>query len=244
MLDWLSNLPPALIYVVVGLLVFAEDALFVGFVLPGETAAVIGGVLANRGTVSIWWLACVVVVAAIAGDSVGFEVGRHFGERPLNTRSLRGHKVKIDKARELIRRRGPEAVFLGRFVSFFRALMPPLAAISHIPYRKFLLFNALGGVVWGVGFTLLGYFAGAAYSRVEHLVGRILAGVVALIVIVAVIVWRVRRRGPAEPRSRPGTAPETATGTATGATRPRAKPAAEKSRSPAGQQPCSTITNW
>ena len=194
MLNWLSNLPPALVYVVVVLLVFAEDALFVGFVLPGETAAVIGGVLANRGTVSIWALTPLVVLAAIVGDSVGFEVGRHFGERLLNTRPLRRHRTKIDQARALIRRRGPEAVFLGRFVSFFRALMPPLAAISRIPYRKFLLYNALGGLVWGVGFTLLGYFAGAAYSRVEHLVGRILAVFVALVVIVGLIVWRVRRR--------------------------------------------------
>lgn len=194
MLNWLSGLPPALVYAVVALLVFAEDALFVGFVLPGETAAVIGGVLANRGTVNIWALTALVVVAAILGDSVGFEVGRHFGDRLLNTRPLRRHQTRLDKARALIRRRGAEAVFLGRFVSFFRALMPPLAAISHIPYRKFLLFNALGGLVWGVGFTLLGYFAGAAYSRVEHLVGRILAGVVAGIVIVGLIVWRIRRR--------------------------------------------------
>lgn len=193
MLNWLSNLPPALIYVVVGLLVFVEDGLFVGFVVPGETAAVIGGVLASRGTVNIGGLAAVVVFAAITGDSFGFEVGRHFGERLLETRPLRRHKVRLDKARELIRRRGAEAVFLGRFVSFFRALMPPLAAISRIPYRKFLLFNALGGLVWGVGFTLLGYFAGAAYSRVEHLVGSILAGVVAGVVIIGIIVWRVRR---------------------------------------------------
>jgi membrane-associated protein len=193
MLNWLSSLPPALIYVVVGLLVFVEDALFVGFVVPGETAAVIGGVLASRGTVDIWALAAVVVFAAIAGDSVGYEVGRHFGERLLGTRPLRGHQVRIDKARALIRRRGAEAVFLGRFISFFRALMPPLAAMSHLPYRRFLLFNALGGVVWGIGFTLLGYFAGAAYSRVEHLVGGILAGVVATVVIIGLIVWSVRR---------------------------------------------------
>ena len=193
MLNWLSHLPPALVYVVVALLVFVEDALFVGFVVPGETAAVIGGVLANRGTVNIGLLAFLVVCAAIVGDSVGYEVGRHFGERLLNTKPLRGHKVRLDKARALIRRRGAEAVFLGRFVSFFRALMPPLAAISHIPYRKFLLFNALGGLVWGVGFTLLGYFAGAAYSRVEHVVGGILAGIVAAVLIVGLIVWRVRR---------------------------------------------------
>jgi membrane protein DedA with SNARE-associated domain len=194
MLAWLSSLPAALIYIAVAGLVFAEDALFVGFVVPGETAAVIGGVLANRGAVNIGGLAALVVVAAIVGDSVGYEIGRHFGDRLLDTRPLRRHKAKLDKAQALIRRRGPEAVFLGRFVSFFRALMPLLAGISRIPYRKFLFYNALGGLVWGVGFTLLGYFAGAAYSRVEHLVGGILAGFVALIVIVGLVVWRVRRR--------------------------------------------------
>ena len=194
MFDWLAHLPPALVYVVVGLLVFTEDALFVGFVVPGETAAVIGGVLAHRGTVSIWGLAAVVVLAAIVGDSVGFEVGRHFGDRLLNVGPLRRHRARLDDARALIRRRGAEAVFLGRFVSFFRALMPPLAAISKIPYRRFLTFNALGGLVWGVGFTLLGYFAGAAYQRVEHTVGKVLAGVVALIVITGLIVWKVRRK--------------------------------------------------
>ncbi|NUP46213.1 MAG: DedA family protein [Catenulispora sp.] len=193
MFDWLASLPPALIYVVVGLLVFTEDALFIGFVVPGETAAVVGGVLAHRGTVSVWGMAAVVVVAAIAGDSVGFEVGRHFGDRLLNVGPLRRHRTRIDDARGLIRRRGAEAVFLGRFVSFFRALMPPLAAISRIPYGRFLTFNALGGLVWGVGFTLLGYFAGAAYQRVEHTVGKVLAAVVALVVIVALVVWKIRR---------------------------------------------------
>ncbi|GAA1992242.1 DedA family protein [Catenulispora subtropica] len=206
MLDWLSRLPPALIYVTVGALVFVEDALFVGFVVPGETAAVVGGVLAHRGAVSIWVLAAVVVGAAVAGDSAGFEVGRHLGDRLLGVRPLLRHRSRIDRARALINRRGAAAVFLGRFVSFFRALMPPLAAISRIPYDRFLFFNALGGLVWGVGFTLLGYFTGAAYQKVEHLVGGLLAGFVALVVIVALIVWRVRRNradedpeGPADP---------------------------------------------
>lgn len=193
MFDWLASLPPALVYVVVGLLVFTEDALFIGFVVPGETAAVVGGVLAHRGTVSVWGMAAVVVFAAIAGDSVGFEIGRHFGDRLLNVGPLRRHRARIDDARGLIRRRGAEAVFLGRFVSFFRALMPPLAAISRIPYGRFLTFNALGGLVWGVGFTLLGYFAGAAYQRVEHTVGKVLAAAVALVVIVALVVWKIRR---------------------------------------------------
>ena len=192
--DWLGSLSGPVVYAVVFALVFCEDALFVGFVLPGETAVVLAGVLASQGKVSVWWLAAVVVLAAIAGDSVGYEVGHRFGPRILTTRPLRGHRERIAKAQDLIRRRGPEAVFLGRFIAFFRAMMPALAGISHMPYRRFLLFNALGGLAWGVGYTLLGYFAGNAYSRIEAQVGHYVAIAVAAVVVIALVAWHLRRR--------------------------------------------------
>jgi membrane protein DedA with SNARE-associated domain len=192
--DWLSGLSGPVIYLVVAGLVFAEDALFFGFVLPGETAVVIGGVLARQGAVDVWLLAAVVVLAAVTGDSVGYEIGRRLGPRLMNSGPLRRHSEGVDRASDLIRRRGPAAVFLGRFVALFRALMPALAGASRMPYRRFLLFNALGGLVWGVGFTLLGYGAGAAYQHAESLVGRAAALVVAVLVVVLLVVWRVRRR--------------------------------------------------
>lgn len=190
--DWLGGLSGPVVYAVVAALVFAEDALFFGFVLPGETAAVLGGVLAHQGSVSLGWMLVTVVAAAVLGDSVGYEVGRRVGPRVLETRSLRRHADRIGRARELIRRRGPAAVLLGRFVAFFRALMPALAGVSRMPYRRFLLFNAIGGLLWGVGFVLLGYFAGAAYTRVEGTVGRTAALVVAGLAVVAVLVHYVR----------------------------------------------------
>ncbi|MFD4552994.1 DedA family protein [Streptomyces sp. NPDC058469] len=192
--DWLAGLSGPVVYAVVAALVFCEDALFFGFVLPGETAVVLGGVLASQHHVSVYWLALAVVLAAIAGDSVGYEVGHHFGPRILATRPLRRHQDRIADAQALIRRRGPAAVFLGRFIAFFRAMMPALAGASRMRYRTFLLFNALGGLVWGVGFTLLGYFAGSAYTRVEHTVGRALALVLAAVVIAALVAWQLRRR--------------------------------------------------
>lgn len=191
--DWLANSSGAAVYAIVAALVFCEDALFFGFVLPGETAAVLGGVIAGQGKVSVYWLCATVVLAAIAGDSVGYEVGRRFGPRILQTKALRGHQQRIGQAQEFIRRRGPAAVFLGRFIAFFRALMPALAGISRMPYPTFLLFNALGGLVWGVGFTLLGYFAGTAYKQVEKTAGTAVAVVVAVVVVAAVVVWQVRR---------------------------------------------------
>ena len=192
--DWLARSSGLAVYAVVGALVFCEDALFFGFVLPGETAAVLGGVVADQGGVSIYWMCAVVVLAAVAGDSVGYEVGRRFGPRILDTRALSGHRERIGRAQELIRKRGPAAVFLGRFIAFFRALMPALAGISRMPYHVFLAFNAAGGLVWGIGFTLLGYFAGNAYKRVESAAGTVAAIVVAVAVVAALVVWHLRRR--------------------------------------------------
>src|SRR5262249_7173207 len=151
LVDHLLNVRGPLVYVLVGLIVFAEDALFVGFVIPGETAAVLGGVIASRGHVSYPLIALTVVVAAIVGDSVGFEVGRRAGPRILNLRILQRHRARLDAAQDLLRRRGGSAVFVGRFVAFFRAVMPALAGTSHMRYPKFLAFNAAGGIVWGVG---------------------------------------------------------------------------------------------
>lgn len=192
--DWLSRSSGVAVYCVVAALVFCEDALFFGFVLPGETAVVLGGVAASQGSVSVVLMCVVVSVAAVAGDSVGYEIGRRFGPRILDTRALRPHRERIGRAEELIRKRGPIAVFLGRFVAFFRAMMPALAGISRMPYRTFLLFNAAGGIVWGTGFTLLGYFAGAAYQKVERTAGTAVAVVVAVVVVAALVVWHVRRK--------------------------------------------------
>jgi membrane protein DedA with SNARE-associated domain len=181
------------VYLIVGLLVFAEDALFVGFVLPGETAAVLGGVAASRGHVELPVMIGVVVIAAIVGDSVGYEIGHRYGARILDIRILARHRHRLDDAQQYLARRGGSAVFLGRFVAFFRAVMPALAGISHMPYRRFLPYNAAGGVVWGTTFVLLGYLAGNSYARLEKAVGRDMAIAVLILVIIGLVVWRIRK---------------------------------------------------
>jgi membrane-associated protein len=192
-------------YALVGFLAFAEAAIFVGFVFPGETAVVLGGVLASQHAVSLVGMAAVVVVAAIVGDSVGYEVGRHYGERALNLRLLRPRRVALERARAYLRERGGRAVFLGRFTAFLRAVMPGLAGLSHMPYRRFLAFNAAGGFVWGVGFTLLGYVAGASYEKVEKAAGW--ASTSLLVVVVGVLVgihlYRRRQERRAEQDTKP-----------------------------------------
>jgi membrane-associated protein len=192
--DWLLGLHGLPVYGLVGLLVFAEDALFIGFVLPGETAAVLGGVAASRGHASLPVMLAVVVGAAIIGDTVGYEIGRHLGPRILRSRALRKRSDRIDAAREQLARRGGGAVFLGRFVAFFRATMPALAGTAGMRYPKFLAFNAAGGLVWGTAVVLLGYLAGNSYATIEKTFGRATALIVLTVAVIAVAVWRVRRR--------------------------------------------------
>ncbi|MFE2492499.1 DedA family protein [Streptomyces scopuliridis] len=197
--NWLGGLSGPVIYAVVGALVFCEDAFFFGLVLPGETAAVLGGVLASHGEVSVWWLTVVVVVAAILGDSAGYAVSHHFGDRILSTRSLRKREDQVERAREMIRVRGASAVFVARFIAFLRALMPALAGLSDMPYRRFLLFNAVGGLCWGVSCTAVGYFAGAAFTRIESQLGQIAGAVIAGVVVLALAVWSYRRHRRTRP---------------------------------------------
>jgi membrane protein DedA with SNARE-associated domain len=159
----LLGLPPLLVYLVVFALVFAEDAIFVGFVIPGETAAVLSGVTSSLDSTNLVIAIVVVVVAAILGDTVGYEVGKHvLGPKVLDGRLLGKHRHKLARAEDFLQRRGGSAVFLGRFTAFFRAMMPALAGASRMPYRTFLVWNAAGGIVWGTTFVVLGHVAGSS----------------------------------------------------------------------------------
>jgi membrane protein DedA with SNARE-associated domain len=193
LVDKLLHVPGWVVLSVVGLIVFAEDALFVGFVLPGETVAVLGGVAARLGNVPLTGVLVVVVVAAIVGDTVGYEIGKHVGGRVLRSHYLQERKARVDKAQDFLARRGGSAVFLGRWIAFFRAVMPALAGTARMPYRRFVVWNAAGGIVWGVAVVLLGYLAGLAYKQIEGTFGSIVAYVVGGLVVVGVVVWYVRR---------------------------------------------------
>lgn len=194
-LNQLSTLPALWAYAVIATLVLAEAALFIGFVLPGETAVLIGGALAATGQLTLAPLLILVVVAAVVGDSIGYEVGRKLGPRLLTLRPMARHLERIERARESIRTRGGLAVLIGRSTAFLRAVMPALAGLSRMPYRTFLLYNALGALLWGVAITLLGYFAGHSLPRVERALGRggaLLAAVLLALLLVAL--HRRRRR--------------------------------------------------
>ena len=187
------GLPGWLVLLVAGAVVFAEDALFVGFVIPGESVALLAGAAAKLGHVSLAGVLVTVIVAAIVGDTVGYEVGRHLGPRVLRMGFFANRRKRLDDAQEFLARKGGSAVFLGRWVAFFRAVMPFLAGSARMRYLKFLGFNAAGGLAWGAVVVLLGYVAGASYAQVEKSFGKYAALAVLAVVLVAVVVWRIRK---------------------------------------------------
>ncbi|HVB71310.1 MAG TPA: DedA family protein [Acidimicrobiales bacterium] len=198
----IHRLPGSVVYGMVALLVFGEAALFIGFILPGETAVLVAGVVASQGRVNIGALCALVVVAAIVGDSVGYAVGHRYGERLLRIPVMAKRSAEIGRALEGLRRRGPTYVFVGRFTAFLRAVMPGLAGMSKMHYPRFLWANALGGLIWGVSFSLLGYFAGNALNKIEKWAGWGSLGLL-LLVIGLWVAFFLRRRARARRDSGP-----------------------------------------
>lgn len=180
-------------YALVGALCFGEAALFLGFVLPGETAVVLGGVLASEGRISLVPLLVLVVACAIGGDTVGYEVGRHFGPALLEHRPLRGNPA-VARTTRLVKRRGAVAVFLGRFTAVFRALVPGVAGVSGVPYPRFALANAAGGLIWGVGYALAGYYVGQQVLSTGSVISGVIIGCVAALLVGLEVRKHLRRR--------------------------------------------------
>jgi membrane protein DedA with SNARE-associated domain len=182
------------LYLVAALLAFAEAAILVGVVLPGETALLVAGYFCHEHVLNLWIMIPVAVIAAIAGDSVGFEFGRKFG--PALRRSRLGQFVgesRWQTADRFLHRHGGKAVLLGRMTALLRALMPSMAGMSGMHYPTFLLWNAVGGVLWGSGCVVLGYVFASALHRVEQYLTWAPLAVLA-IVVVAAVVLHVRRR--------------------------------------------------
>ncbi|MFA5788252.1 MAG: bifunctional DedA family/phosphatase PAP2 family protein, partial [Actinomycetota bacterium] len=176
-------------YVVVGALALLEGSAFVGLVVPGETAVILGGVLAFQGRVRLDVVILLAAVGAIVGDSIGFFLGRVFGRRWLAGRIGRFIGEERWQATErAFEKWGGTGVLFGRFVGFLRALLPFAAGTARMRYSKFVVFNVLGCVSWAIGFSVLGYFAGGSWRRVEKVAGRASA-LLAVVLLLAIGMW-------------------------------------------------------
>ncbi len=166
----------------------AETALLIGFLVPGEVAAILGGVIASRGRVPLAAVLGASVAGAWCGDSTGYFLGRkaRFFERRRRNRNW-------SRARAFLKRGGP-AVLLGRFTPFLRTIIPAAAGAARMPYGRFLPWNLAGGLAWGAVSTLLGYWGGRNAEKVVHRAG--VAGLVLLVLVLTIlaVLWRRFRK--------------------------------------------------
>lgn len=171
LVETIANAVGVWMYVIAGALCFAEAAILVGMVLPGETALLVAGVFCQRGHLDLALMIVVAFVCAVAGDSVGFEFGKKFG--PGLRRSRLGRWVGEHRWAAVdgfLHRHGGKSVLFGRLTALFRALIPSMAGMAGMRYRTFLLWNVIGGAIWAPGCVLLGY----AFSSSLAAVGRTL----------------------------------------------------------------------
>ena len=179
-LESLGSLAGPSAYLAVAVLAALEASAFVGLFVPGELALLAGGYVAFQGRAGLWPMMIFAAVGAIVGDSLGYELGRHLGWSLRRSRlGRRVGEERWSRAQQYLATKGGRAVFLGRFIGVLRALVPAMAGVSRMPYRRFLFWNALGGIIWAPGIVGLGYLAGRSYRRVEHYAGR--AGLVLLL---------------------------------------------------------------
>jgi len=209
MLDHLINLVGHLGhwgYLVIFVVVALECQPVLGIVMPGESLVMVGGFFAGQGLLDLWGLVFVIAVAAIIGDSIGYELGRHWGQEWLLKHGRRfGLRQKhLDRVDGFFVRHGGKAVFGSHFLHLLRALMPFVAGSHRMHYPRFLLFNAVGCIIWATTFVLLGYFVGTSWRVVATWIGRTSAiiGGALLLVLAWVWLWRWLGRHEADVRQR------------------------------------------
>jgi membrane protein DedA with SNARE-associated domain len=191
-------------YLLVGALAFAETGAFIGLVAPGETAMLLGGLVAGQGQIDVITLITIVWACAVAGDMTSFFLGRRLGRAFL---VRHGAKVQITEERletveRFFDRHGGKAILLGRFVGLVRAIAPFLAGSSGMSLRRFAPYDVIGAGLWGSTFVVLGYVFWQSFST---LVSYAKTGALALgtvIVLVVGLVWLVRWVRRAENRKR------------------------------------------
>ncbi|WP_246085699.1 DedA family protein [Pseudonocardia hydrocarbonoxydans] len=198
LVDAIVGMPPWLVVVLVFALPALEASAFVGLVVPGETAVLVGGVVAHGGGLPLWAVIVAGVAGAAVGDQIGYLVGRRYGDALLARVPARVRRSgELDRAIGLVRRRGAMAVVIGRWAAALRALVPGIAGMSGVPRTRFTVANMAGGALWAGAVAVLGFAAGASYRALEaqlNLGAEILLGVI----LVGAVgwVWWSRRRSP------------------------------------------------
>ncbi len=186
-------------------IVFVESGLLIGFFLPGDSLLFTAGLLASQGRLNIVVIVVGSVLAAIAGDQMGFAIGRRFGPRLLARERWFTRRHHVERAERFFSERGGRAILLARFVPIVRTFVPVIAGVVGMPYRAFVVWNVAGGVCWAAGISLAGFALGETVPGID----RYLLPVIGIIVVASIVpVIRELRtsRGVTEPREEDVTA--------------------------------------
>ena len=182
-----------------GFIVFAESGLLIGFFLPGDSLLFTAGLLSSTGHLpALPWLLLVSFVAAVAGDQVGYQFGRRVGPalfRRPDSRLFR--QENVTRARHFFDRNGSKTIVLARFVPVVRTFTPIVAGVSDMNYRVFTTFNIIGGLLWAVGVSTLGYVLGDTVPNIDRYLLPVIGLIVVLSLIPVYIEFRRARRGHA-----------------------------------------------
>ena len=183
-------------YLIIFVAATLESAAFAGLLVPGESLVLASGFFAHRGVLELDAVIAAAAVGATLGDNIGYQLGWRLGRPWLLLHGARFglRQEHLTRADAFFARQGGKAVLLGRFIGFARALVPFVAGASRMPYRVFLVYNAVGAVLWTVTFVLLGYFLGASWQMAEQWIGRTSAVVAGAIALAALVSWIWRRR--------------------------------------------------
>ncbi len=171
-------------------IVFAESGLLFGFFLPGDSLLLTAGILASQGYINIAFLLVFSFVAAVVGDNVGYTTGKRLGRRLFNKKESRVFKPEhLVSAQNFYEKHGGKTIILARFVPLIRTFAPIVAGMGNMKYSTFFLYNLVGGLLWAVGVTLIGYFLGRLIPDVD----KYLLLVIGVVVFVSMLptFWHV-----------------------------------------------------
>lgn len=173
-------------YFGVFLIVFLESGLLIGFFFPGDSLLFTAGFLASQGYLDIKILIAGCFIAAVAGDSIGYYIGKKLGPRIFTKdNSIFFQKKHLERAQKFYDKHGGKTIILARFVPVIRAFAPVVAGVGNMDYKKFVTYNLVGGVLWAIGVTLAGYYLGNFIP--EDDIDKYLLPIIGLIIIASIL---------------------------------------------------------
>jgi membrane-associated protein len=183
-------------YVGLTSIIFAETGLLIGFFLPGDSLLVTAGLLAaTTGVFNVWWLGLLLTVASVLGNTSGYAIGKMTGPRLFSREnSLLFNKKHLYRAHEFYERHGGQTVIIARFMPIVRTFVPVVAGMAGMDYRRYTLYNVLGGVGWIWGVLFIGYFLGRYIPGIDRHIEPVILTVVFLSLLPGIIGWLRARR--------------------------------------------------